>query len=92
MEEARDSVNCAADAVCDALRYLGDISYAVLPKDMAHAVGDFKKAFWTNVRNLIEKEIGWVDERVAGGDRLREEWREKCRRHNTEDVPPEPVV
>ncbi len=36
MEEARDSVHCASDAICDGLRRLGDISYAILPEDVAH--------------------------------------------------------
>ena len=31
-------------------------------------------------------EINWIDDRVAGGDRLREEWREKCRRETTADT------
>ena len=44
MEEARESAQCAVNAVCDALKYLGDASYAVLPRDIAHGLGDFKKA------------------------------------------------
>ena len=39
-----------------------------------------KKSFWSNVRSAIDKEVEWIDERVTGGDRLREEWRQKCRR------------
>jgi hypothetical protein len=70
--------------VCDALRYLGDASYAVLPKDVAHQLGELKKNFLGGVRWLIEKEIKWVDDRVAGGDRLREEW--QCSAHASEDV------
>jgi hypothetical protein len=27
----------------------------------------------------------WIDDRVAGGDKLREEWREKCRRTSQAD-------
>jgi hypothetical protein len=81
--ETQDPINSAAHAVCDALRYLGDASYAVLPSDMAHSLGDFKKSFLRNVRELIDKDIEWIDARVAGGDRLREEWKRAC----TEEKP-----
>ncbi len=77
--ESREPINCAANAICDVLRYIGDVSYAVLPQDMAHSLADFKKSFLNNVRELIEKDIEWVDARVAGGDRLREEWKRSCR-------------
>jgi hypothetical protein len=80
MEEASERLNNAAHAVCDGLRYLGDAAYAVLPRDIAHALGDFKKAVLSNVRSAIDWEMGWVDERVAGGDRLREEWQQSCKR------------
>ena len=76
--ETRDPINSAANAVCDAFRYLGDLSYAVLPQDMAHSLGEFKKAFLNNVRELIDKDIEWIDARVAGGDRLREDWKRSC--------------
>jgi hypothetical protein len=79
MEEARDRVHECADAVLSGLREIGDVSYAILPKDMAHALGDLKKAVLSQVRCIVDWELGWIDERVAGGDRLREEWREKCR-------------
>ena len=78
MEEEKDPINSVIKAVCDAARYLGDASYAVLPRDMAHSLGDLKKSFLNNVRILVEKDIEWVDARVAGGDRLREEWRQHC--------------
>ena len=79
MEEGRDPVREVADAVCDGLRQIGNVSYAILPKDMAHALGDLKKAVLTQIKGVVDWELGWIDERVAGGDRLREEWREKCR-------------
>ncbi|HAF16138.1 MAG TPA: hypothetical protein DHU55_17315 [Blastocatellia bacterium] len=85
-ESGRDVIN----ELCDAVRYLGDASYAILPKDMAHALGDLKKSFLTNVRSLIEKDIEWTDERVAGGDRLREEWRH-CWKKDKSEGAPEPV-
>jgi hypothetical protein len=84
---------CGSDIVnelCDALRYVGDVSYAVLPKDMAHNLGDLKKSFLSTIRTLIDKDIAWVDARVAGGDRVREEWKQKCER-NKSDEAPEPV-
>lgn len=85
MEEAGERLNNAANAVCDGLRYLGDAAYAVLPRDVAHALGDFKKAVLSNVRSAIDWEMGWVDERVAGGDRLREEWQQSCKRGEAPD-------
>jgi hypothetical protein len=78
MSETKEPINDTANAICDALRYLGDASYAILPENIAHDLGDLKKAFLTNVRTLIDKDIEWVDARVAGGDRLREEWKRKC--------------
>ena len=76
--EARESVNCAASAVCDALRYLGDVSYAVLPRDVAHSLADLNKSFLNVIRTVVDKESEWIDQRVAGGDRLREEWKQAC--------------
>ena len=73
----------------DALRYVGDVSYAILPEELAHNLGDLKRSFLTTVRSLIDKDIEWVEARVAGGDKLRQEWREKCR-DRSEDAP-EPV-
>lgn len=77
-EQANDPVCNATNAICDALRYLGDASYAILPRDIAHNLGELKKSFLANVRTLIDKDIEWIDERVAGGDRLREEWKSAC--------------
>ena len=83
MQEHRDPVKDVANAVCDGLRQIGDFSYAILPKDMAHALGDLKKAVLSQVRCAVDWELGWIDDRVAGGDRLREEWRAKCRQQET---------
>ena len=90
MEDAKERINCAATAVCDGLREIGDISYAIFPRDIAHALGDLKKAVLSNLRCAIDWEIGWIDERVAGGDRLREEWKEKCA-HEEADEAAEPA-
>ena len=78
------------NALCDALRFLGDASFAILPRDAAHRVGEFEKNFWGAVGWLADKKIGWIEEALAGGDRLREEWQ---RRHAPEqphvtDQPP----
>lgn len=91
MEQTRDSVHCAADAVCDGLKRLGDISYAILPADLAHALGDLKKAVLGNIKNAIDWDIEWINERVAGGDKLRQEWHEKCEHAGTNEPPPEPI-
>ena len=90
MTEARDSVREVAGAVCDGLRQIGDFSYAVLPRDIAHALGDLKKAVLTEIREALDWEIEWIGDRVAGGDKLREEWREKCKQTSA-DTTTEPV-
>ena len=79
MQDARDACRNAAGAVCDGLRQIGDFSYAVLPKDIAHALGDFKKAVLSEIRCAVDWQVDWINDRVAGGDKLRDEWREKCR-------------
>jgi hypothetical protein len=91
MQEAEETKETNGDnfvqEICDAFRYLGDASYAVLPKDVAHNLGDLKKSFLSTVRSLIDKDIEWVEARVAGGDRLREEWKEKWNREESADEP-----
>jgi hypothetical protein len=76
--------------LCDALRYLGDASYAILPEDLAHNLGDVKKSFLSTIRSLIDKDIEWVEARVAGGDRLRQEWQQKWNCDKSEGAP-EPI-
>ena len=83
MQDGRDPVCEVKDAVCDGLRQIGDFSYAILPKDVAHALADLKKAVLSQIRCLVDWEIGWIDDRVAGGDRLREEWRDKCQQQTS---------
>jgi len=91
MEETTESAGKnVVNELCDAIRYIGDVSYAVLPKDIAHNFADLKKSFLRNVRTLIDKDIEWVDARVAGGDRVREEWQQKCNQQKSEGGP-EPV-
>jgi len=84
MQETKESTYSTGKTVCDALRYICDASYAVLPKDMAHQIGEFKKNLLSGMRSIIEKDIKWVEARVAGGDRLREEWRRAAEPSATE--------
>jgi hypothetical protein len=90
MDDARRRINNAAEAVCEGLKDIGDFSYAIFPKDIAHALGNFKTAFLSEVRRVIDWEISWTEDRVEGGDRMRDEWREKCR-HTADDTPPSAV-
>ena len=86
MQEARSCANDVAGAVCDAFRQIGDFSFAIFPKDVAHALGDLQKAVLSSIRNVVDCEIEWTNDRVAGGDRLRDEWREKCRQTTAEET------
>jgi len=86
MEETTESDRGVVNEICDAFRYLGDASYAILPKEVAHNLGDLKKSFLTTIRTLIDKDIEWVEARVAGGDRVREEWQQKWQ-EKTEPAP-----
>ena len=89
-ESTSNTESNVVNELCDALRYLGDASYAILPKDIAHNLGDLKKSFLSTIRSLIDKDIEWVEARVSGGDRLREEWQQKCNQDKAEGAP-EPV-
>jgi hypothetical protein len=86
-QEARDCAGDVAEAIRDGLRQIGDISYAFMPRDIAHAVADFKKALIWSIRGALDSEINWINDRVAGGDALREEWREQCRRGKPDTAP-----
>jgi hypothetical protein len=90
--ESQSQTECSnvINELCDAVRYIGDVSYAILPRDVAHNLADLKKSFLTSIRTLIDKDIEWVDARVAGGDRVREEWQQKCNRETSEGAP-EPI-
>lgn len=83
----KDTCENVVNELVDAVRYLGDASYAILPKDVAHNLGDLKKSFLSTIRTLIDKDIEWVGERVAGGDRLRDEWKQKWNCDKTADAP-----
>ena len=77
MPETNESQYSTVNVVKDALRYLGDASYAILPEDIAHRLAELKKSFLGGVRCLVDKELEWIDKRVEGGDRLREEWHKR---------------
>lgn len=77
MPSTNESSNSPVEAIKDALRYLGDASYAILPEDVAHRLAGLKKSFLSGVRCVVDKDMEWIDARVAGGDRLREKWRER---------------
>ena len=74
----RDPIRDACDAAWDGLRQIGDFSYAILPKDIAHGLADLKKAILRELTTAFQREMEWIDNRVAGGDRMREEWRARC--------------
>jgi hypothetical protein len=84
MQESRDPVRDVADAVLGGLRQIGDCSYAILPKDIAHSLAGFKKAVLTQVTTALQWEMEWIDNRVAGGDKLRDKWREKCEERSSQ--------
>ena len=85
-----DRGNNIVNELCDAVRYIGDVSYAILPRDVAHNLADLKKSFLTTIRSLIDKDLEWVDARVAGGDRVRAEWQQK-RNQDASEAAPEPI-
>ena len=64
--------------VCDAVRFLCDASFAVLPRDVAERLGEMEKNFWGGVRWCAERSVTKIDESLAAAERLREEWRRKC--------------
>ena len=82
MEDTNKSRYHTGDTLCDALRFLSDASYAILPRDVAYKVAEFEKNILGGVRWVADKKIGWIDEALRGGDRLREEWQ---RRSTTRD-------
>ena len=87
MKDGRECVNDVAGALWDGVRKIDEFCYAIMPKDVAHAVSDLNKALLTQFRDFVDWKIRWNDERVEGADRMREEWREKCRRESgTEPV------
>lgn len=77
MPDTNEPLNSTINTIKDGLRYLGDASYAILPEDVAHRLAELKRSFLNGVRALVETELEWIDDRVAGGDRLRQEWQQR---------------
>ena len=84
MAEGRDPIRDVADAVLGGLRQIGNCSYAILPKDIAHSVAGLKKALLVQITTALQWEMEWIDDRVAGGDKLRDKWREKCEQQTSQ--------
>ena len=82
MPEGRDPIRDVAEAVLGGLRQIEDCSYAIMPKDIAHSVAGLKKALLTQITTALQWDMEWIDDRVAGGDKLRDKWREKCDRRS----------
>lgn len=82
MEHQKDSRYDTGNAFYDALRLMCDVSFAVLPRDVAHRLGEFEKNVWGGVRWFADKQVGWIDDCLTGGDRLRAEWQRRSDRHN----------
>jgi hypothetical protein len=85
MNEANESRHCTGDTLGDALRFMCEASYAVLPRDVAYKLGEFEKNFWGGIRWFADRKMTWIDEALSGGDRLREEW---TRRYERPSPPP----
>ncbi|HYO62600.1 MAG TPA: hypothetical protein VER08_02975 [Pyrinomonadaceae bacterium] len=83
MDSTKDPRYDTGNPVCDALRFVCDASFAVLPSDVARRLGELEKNFWGGVRWFADKKIKWVDESLDAADRLREEWRRR-----RSDTPP----
>jgi len=77
MEHTNESRYQTGDTLCDALRFLSDASYAILPRDVAYKIAEFEKNVLGSVRWIADKKIGWIDDALNGGDRLREEWQRR---------------
>jgi hypothetical protein len=84
MAEDRDPIREVAEAILGGLRKIEDCQYAIMPKNVAHSVASVKKTVLGVITNALRWEMEWIDDRVAGGDKLREEWREKARQRTSQ--------
>ena len=94
MADMNDSRYKTGNPIGDALRFLCDASFAVLPRDAAHQLGEFEKNLWGGLRWCAERGVERIDESLAAADRLRDEWRKgRCAPHAPEPMtstpPPE---
>jgi predicted polyphosphate/ATP-dependent NAD kinase len=91
MIDTNDSRYKTGNPVCDAVRFLCDASFAILPRDAAQHLGEFEKNFWGSVRWFADKSVTRIDESLAAADRLREEWRRRCATPPTTTEGPEVI-
>ena len=84
MTDTNDPRYKTGNPLCDALRFVCDASFAVLPPDAARHLGEFEKNLWGGLRWFAEKNIRWIDESLDAADRLRAEWQSR------RDTPPPP--
>ena len=77
MADTNDTRYKTGNPICDAVRFLCDASFAVLPPDAARQLGEFEKNIWGGLRWFAEKNIRWIDESLDAAERLRAEWRRK---------------
>ena len=84
LHDVKDPIHEVCDAVWDGLNQIGDVSYAILPENIAHSLAEFKKAVLVQLTTALQWEMEWIDNRVAGGDKLRQEWQEKCRQRTSQ--------
>ena len=87
MADTNDPRYKTGNPVCDALRFLCDASFAVLPRDCAQQLGEFEKNFWGGLRWFAEKSVTRIDESLDAADRLREEWRRRSATPPTTEGP-----
>ncbi len=74
MNDTKDPRYNTGDCLRDAFRFLADAKFAILPRDVAHSLGEFEKNLWGSVRWLADRSVEYIDDALAGGDRLRDEW------------------
>jgi hypothetical protein len=89
MADTHDPRYNTGNPVCDALRFVSDATFAVLPADAARQLGELEKNFWGGVRWLADKKIEWIDESLAAADRLRERWRRPLARRRAGAAQPD---
>ena len=87
MENTNETPNRSCDSLCAALRHLCAASYAILPRDAAHRLGELQKNCWGALGWFADKNIDWIEQAEAAGDRLREEW---ARRRNVPHATEQP--
>lgn len=85
MQDETNTRYNSGNPLSDAVKYISEATYALLPADAARKLGELEKDLWSAVRGFAEKELGWINERVEGGDRLRNQWKSAC---GTTDAPP----